>query len=153
MSNPPIQRPGEYKVSIPGDWAAFFMYLCVNAEKAWSSGLAGASIAEQICKTLLIPYRKSQVVASLNEIKFSRITLVVDYREINELTKFSCWCKEEIDPTVFCFLDKDNTTSCLNSDSLNKMKNCLQQWRENYSGYADLMPKDCGEIYIVAARI
>jgi len=150
MSNLPAQRPYKYEVSIPSDWAAFLMYLCVNAEKAWERGLAGSSIAEQICKTLRLPYSKPQVVASLDGIKFSRITLVVDYREINELTKFSHWCKEEISPTVFCFLGDDNTVSCLNSDSLNKMKKCLWKWRENFSGYGDLVSKDCGEIFIVA---
>ena len=152
MSKSPTQRVDEYKVSIPSDWAAFFMYLCVNAnsEKAWQRGLAGSSTAEQLCKAFRLPYSKAQVVASLNEIKFCRITLVVDYREINELAKFSYWCAEEIDPTAFCFLCNDNTVSRLSRDSLNRMSECLWKWREYSGGDGEPMSKDCGEIFIGA---
>lgn len=147
MSEFLTERPYQYEVSIPGNWAAFFMYLCVNADKAWEVGLAGSSIAEQLCNILGLPYSRPEVVASISAVKFSRITLVVDYREINELTKFSQWCREEIGPTIFGFIDGDNNVRYLNSDSLSRMRVCLGSWRNNFRSIGRPMPIECGDIF------
>lgn len=148
MNEEPVERQHHYEVSISGKWAAFFMYLCVNAEKAWETGLAGSSIAKQLCNALGLSYSKRKVVESIAEVTFSRAVLVVDYREINELTKFFYWRRDEIGPTAFGFIGKDGKIAYLSSDSLSPMGECLSQWRENFHGFGELMPEECGGIIV-----
>lgn len=141
-------RPYEYEASIPGDWAAFFMFLCVNAKKAWERGLAGASIAEGLCNVFRLPYSKAQVVESVCEVRFHRATILVDYREINELTKFFMWCENEVDVSIFSFVNDDGDVDCLNRDRVEKLGKCLWAWREHFDDHEVPVPENCGRILV-----
>lgn len=131
------------QVEISGEWTSFLMYLCINAGKAWEHGLAGAAVAEQLCGNLGVPYERAAIVHSLDELEFGPMTLTVDYREINELTKFAMWCREEVGHESFCFINDDKVSGRLNKDRIQHLTECLWKWRERLQDHVHYVPDGC----------
>lgn len=121
--------------NVPAEWVAYFMYLCVNANsrKAWESGLAGASVAKQICAAAGLPYSRRKVINSLGSQMFASIALRMNYRELNELAKFARFKTNEMGPSAFHYSDGDQE-KCLDLDRIETMSRCLWDWRTRESG-------------------
>lgn len=131
------------QVEITGEWAAFLMYLCANAGKAWERGLAGAAVAEQLCRNLGVPYERASIVHSLHALEFEPMTLVVDYRELNELNKFAMWCSDEVKYSSFRFLNDGKVPGHLNKDRVQHLTECLWKWRECLQDHVHYVPDGC----------
>jgi hypothetical protein len=116
------------------------MYLCVSADKAWQQGLAGAAVTEQLCGKLDVPYEKAAVVRSLGELKFASIALTINYRELNELAKFSMWCSECVGYESFHFVNSDDSISRLNKNRVQKLSEYLLTWREKFESNLNYVP-------------
>lgn len=119
------------------------MYLCVNSDKAWEQGLAGAAVAEQLCINMGLPHKKATVVNSLEGLKFSPTTIILDYRELNELTKFAMWCPEEVGYKCFRFIREDKVTGQLNKVRVQQLTECLWKWRGNFQIDVLYVPDGC----------
>lgn len=124
------------------------MYLCVNAGKAWERGLAGASIAEQLCQHLGVPYKRTSVVDSLDVLEFELMTLAIDYRELNEVNKFAMWCGKEVECRGFRFLHNGKVSGCLNKDRVQHLTEALWKWRERFQTQLNYVPDGCRLIKI-----
>jgi hypothetical protein len=131
------------QVEITGEWAAFLMYLCVNAGKAWENGLAGAAVAEQLCRNLGIPYERASIVHSLSVLEFKPMALAVDYRDLNELNKFAMWCGDDMGYKNFHFLNDDKIPKHLNKDQTQHLTECLWKWREGLQDHVRYVPEGC----------
>ena len=119
------------------------MYLCVNTGKAWERGLAGASITEQLCQSLGVPYKRTSVVDSLGALEFELMTLAFDYRELNELNKFAMWCSNEVEYGRFRFLHDGKDPGHLNKDRVQHLTECLWKWRERFQSQLHYVPDGC----------
>ncbi|MCC6207730.1 MAG: hypothetical protein IT488_06225 [Gammaproteobacteria bacterium] len=128
------------QIEVSGEWSAFLMYLCVNADKAWEKGLAGADVAEQMCVRLGVSYERTAIVHALSRIKFEPMTLAINYRELNELTKFSMWCREDVGQELFQFITQDQSVNCLSKNRVQKLTEYLWSWREQFQSNVHYIP-------------
>lgn len=129
------------QIEVSGEWAAFLMYLCVNVDKAWEKGLAGADVAEQMCGRLGISYEQTAIINALSRMKFEPMVLAINYRELNELTKFSRWCREDVDRELFQFIAQDKSVNCLSKNRVQQLTEYLWSWRERFQSNVHYMPE------------
>lgn len=106
-------------------------------------GLRGADVAEQLCRNLGAPHERAAIVDSLDGLKFESMTLTINYRELNELTKFSMWCREEVGHESFHFINDDKVRCRLSKDRIQKLTECLWKWHKTFQSHVHYVPDEC----------